>query len=255
MGGARPPMAEEGPGRRRNAAEHVEVGGGRQTPGEHRPEPGVDVEDGADAAEAGEFEAPKLQQSEAIMEAIIRSTNPLLPGVGPPQDDRFSPAWLQLQLQRVSDRLVPWWWLRWLSLTGLLSCFIVRVVLIERQFFAAYALAIYVLNQLLLFLSPATEDDGLPMAPAGVEYRPFARALSEFKLWARGFVATAAAFVATFLDICDLDVDGSALALYFVVLFGYTMKQQIVHMYTHGYVPWSSGKKTKKRVEHEKLDV
>lgn len=211
------------------------------------------AEDGADAAEAGELEPPKLQQSEAIMEAIIRSTKPL--PIGPPQDDRFSPAWLELQLQRVSDRLVPWWWLRWLSLTGLLGCFIVRVVLIERQFFAAYALAIYILNQLLLFLSPATEDDGLPMAPVGVEYRPFARALSEFKLWARGSAATAVALVATFLDICDLDVDGSALALYFVVLFVYTMKQQIVHMYTHGYVPWSSPKKTKKRVEHEKLDV
>merc|ERR1711879_527846 len=103
-------------------------------------------------------------------------------------------------------------------------------------------LAIYMLNQLLLFMSPATEDDGLPASTQCGEYRPFVRALSEFRLWSRGFLSTSAALVVTFIDDFDIDVDGRALLLYFTLLFVYTMKQQIVHMYQNGYVPWNKPK-------------
>mmetsp|Transcript_104597 Transcript_104597/g.337280 ORF Transcript_104597/g.337280 Transcript_104597/m.337280 type:complete len:211 (-) Transcript_104597:77-709(-) len=206
-----------------------------------------------EAAMSGNFEAPKLQQSEAIMEAIIMSTKPL--PISPDDGRGFTtPGQYALLLQRISDRLVPWKWTRWLSWASLLATFCTRIVLLERHFFAAYVLAIYVLNQIILFISPSTEDEDLPMAPTGGEYRPFVRALSEFRLWARGALATAAALAATLFDTFDLDVDGRALTLYFAVLFVYTMKQQIIHMVRHGYVPWS-GSKPRARPKGEAMNV
>merc|ERR1712046_53922 len=118
--------------------------------------------------------------------------------------------------------LVPWRRCRWLSFSTFLVALVVRIALIERHFFAVYVLAIYLLNQLLLFVSPATEDDGLPMTSNAGEFRPFVRALSEFKLWSRGMCAIAVTIVATFVDELDVDVDGRALTLYFIVLFIYT---------------------------------
>lgn len=195
---------------------------------------------------------PKLPQAEAIMEAIIKSSKPLQIS----RDDGRGFSTPSALLQRLSDSLVPWKWLRWLSFTSVLAAFVARVALLERHFFAAYVLAIYVLNQLMLFLSPASEDDDVRPAPTGVEYRPFVRALSEFRLWIRGFLATSAALAATFVDSLDMDVDGCALALYFAVLFVYTMKQQIFHMIRHGYVPWSGRKPRPKASKAEKgLDV
>jgi len=195
---------------------------------------------------------PKLAQTEAIMEAIIMSKKTINLG-----DDRGAGAdGIEIWFKRITDRLVPYWWCRWTSVSWIMAALAVRIIMIERHFFATYVLAIYLLNQLLLFMSPATEDDHLPMAPTGGEFRPFIRALSEFKLWCRGIVATAVTIVATFVDDVDLDVDGRALALYFVLLFLYTMKQQIVHMYQFGYVPWNSSKsRSKGKMKGETFDV
>merc|ERR1712039_1063088 len=123
-----------------------------------------------------------------------------------------------------------------------MGCFIARIISLQRHFFAAYMLAIYVLNQGMLFLSPATDDDNLGNLPKGGEYRPFVRALSEFRLWARCAAGIVCAFVATFFDDIDVDVDGRLLAIFFFVIFLYTMKQQLVHMVRYGYVPWSGSK-------------
>ncbi|CAE8600261.1 unnamed protein product, partial [Polarella glacialis] len=160
-------------------------------------------------------------------------------------------------LQLYVDSLVPWQRCRWLSFAVLAIAFTARIALIERHFFSAYFLAIYFLNQLLLFLSPATEDDDLPAAPKSGEYRPFVRALSEFKLWIRGFLGTAAAISISFFDYFDVDVDGGALVCYFTLLFIYTMKQQIFHMIKYSYVPWSGSKKSKvqQKGKDESLDV
>merc|ERR1712217_1019699 len=99
-----------------------------------------------------------------------------------------------------------------------------RISTLQRHFFAAYMLAIYVMNQGMLFLSPATDDDDLAKYPKGGEYRPFVRALSEFRLWVRCSCAIVCAFAATFFDDVDLDVDGKILALFFFLIFLYTMK-------------------------------
>lgn len=195
--------------------------------------------------------AVKLPQSEAIMEAIIRSSKPLPIG---PADDTELCDWKRIDriILQFSDPLVPWLRCRWLFFLLLELAFAWRIYALERHYFAVYVLAIYVLNQVLLFLSPATEDDHLPARSKSSEYRPFVRALSEFRLWCRGTLATMAAFIVTFIDDLDLDVDGRALLVYFVLLFVYTMKQQIMHMVQYGYVPWN---KPKKRVAHEKSEA
>ena len=194
--------------------------------------------------------AVKIPQSEAILEAIIRSSKPL--PIGPPDDKDFC-DWKRLDriLLQLSDPLVPWQRCRWLLLVALELIFAWRIFSLERHYFAVYVLAIYILNQVLLFLSPSTEDQNLRNNSS--EYRPFVRALSEFRLWCRGTAATLAALLVTFIDDLDMDVDGRALLVYFVLLFIYTMKQQIMHMIQYGYVPWN---KPKKRVpKEEALDV
>jgi len=191
------------------------------------------------------------------MEAIIRSSKPL--PIGPGDDSLSTCTPLTRTVQRLSDRLVPLFYTRWMSFAVIVGFLGLRIALIQRHFFTLYILAIYVLNQVLLFVSPATEDDDLPgmsqLADRGNEYRPFVRALSEFRLWWRGFIAMVVAFLASFVDYLDLEVDGQALLLYFVVLFGYTMKQQITHMVKHGYVPWNTSKKATARRGDGKKDA
>merc|ERR1712194_325619 len=70
---------------------------------------------------------------------------------------------------------------------------------------------------------------------------------SEFKLWSRGFTASAVALLCTLFGAADVEVDGLALLAYFCLLFFYTMKQQIQHMFRHGYVPWNASKKGQPR--------
>ena len=54
--------------------------------------------------------------------------------------------------------------------------------------------------------------------------------------------AVTMAFFMTFFEIFDIPVFWPILLLYFIALFFLTMKRQIMHMYKHRYVPWSSGK-------------
>mmetsp|Transcript_53605 Transcript_53605/g.100482 ORF Transcript_53605/g.100482 Transcript_53605/m.100482 type:complete len:209 (+) Transcript_53605:39-665(+) len=192
----------------------------------------------------------KLPQSEAIMEAIIRSSKPLPIDK---EDDVCNWKRVDRFLLQFSDPLVPWIRLRWIFCFVEIIAFGLWIYTLDRHYFAAYVLAIYILNQVLLFVSPATEDDRLLLGKGSSEYRPFIRALSEFRLWGRSFASTAAAFAATFFDDLDLEVDPSVLLLYFLLLFIYTMKQQIVHMIQYSYVPWNRSKK--KASKEESLDV
>eukprot|EP00927_Polykrikos_kofoidii_P075853 TRINITY_DN72343_c0_g1_i1.p1 TRINITY_DN72343_c0_g1~~TRINITY_DN72343_c0_g1_i1.p1 ORF type:complete len:211 (+),score=30.93 TRINITY_DN72343_c0_g1_i1:65-697(+) len=198
-------------------------------------------------------EPVRLAQSEAIMEAIIRSSKPL-PISPAGAGSRISFPHFAARWQPVVDRLVPWLFCRWISFAALLAGFCARVLVIQRHFLIAYVLAICLLNQLMLFITPAMEDDGLPVPHNSDEYRPFLRAISEFKLWSRIFASVAAAFGASFVDDLDMDVDGGTLVLFFVLLFFYTMKQQIMHMVKHSYVPWS-GRKTRQNVKEAAYDV
>eukprot|EP00439_Symbiodinium_sp_Y106_P034233 s189_g4.t1 len=205
------------------------------------------MEDEENPAPANEV---KLPQSEAIMEAIIRSTKPL-----PIDKEDDACNWKRVDrcLLQISDPLVPWLRCRWIFFTLEVVGFGLWIYGLDRHYFVSYVLAIYILNQVLLFMSPATEDDRLLLGKGSSEYRPFIRALSEFKLWGRSATATTAAFVATFFDDLDLEVDPSVLLLYFLLLFIYTMKQQIMHMIQYSYVPWNRSKKPTSK--DEALDV
>uniref|UniRef100_A0A7S1ANY5 Protein RER1 n=1 Tax=Noctiluca scintillans TaxID=2966 RepID=A0A7S1ANY5_NOCSC len=204
----------------------------------------------ADGHELGSPRLPKLPQSEAILEAIIRSTKQV-PMASPENRGFTTPTGLHQVFRQLGDALVPWRVARWLSAAVLTTCFALRIVVLQRAFFITYLLSIHLLNQVLLFLSPSS--DSLPSSSG--EYRPFTRALSEFRLWVHVACCTGGSLILTFSEQCDIDVDPWILLLYFTALFAYNMKQQIMHMIRHGYVPWSGSKVAKREPRPKNLDV
>ena len=126
--------------------------------------------------------------------------------------------------------------------------YVVRVWLIAGFYVVSYGLGIYVLNLLIPFISPQDEDALLPTAKDD-EHRPFMRKMSEFKFWyqltfchyymlspyfsPRRHGCTKAftiAIIMTFFRFFDVPVFWPILLLYFLMLFGMTMKKQISHM-------------------------
>lgn len=130
----------------------------------------------------------------------------------------------------------------------------------------AYAVSIYQLNLFLLFLTPKFLED-LPQDPfdpdgeddtvglgsssrntplplkSDDEFRPFIRRLPEFKFWwliTKGLLYSVAA---TLFPVFDIPVFWPILVVYFVALFGFTMRRQIEHMIAHRYIPFDFGKK------------
>lgn len=76
-----------------------------------------------------------------------------------------------------------------------------------------------------------------------IEYRPFVRKLPEFQFWWRSTKSALLASGATLFRVLDVPVFWPVLVLYFLMLFGMTMKRQILHMRQYGYVPFSWGKR------------
>jgi hypothetical protein len=139
---------------------------------------------------------------------------------------------------------------RWFAFGLLVVLYLIRVYFLEGFYIITYALGIYLLNLLIGFLSPNIDpeeqdglgDIGLPQTDSE-EFRPFIRKLPEFQFWFWGTRAVIFSILATFFPILDLPVFWPILLFYFVFLFFITMKQQIMHMLKHNYVPWSTGKK------------
>lgn len=141
---------------------------------------------------------------------------------------------------------------RWVTFFFLLSCYMLRVYLVNGWFIITYGLGIYLLNNLIGFLSPQIdpEVEG-PVLPTrdSEEFRPFSRRLPEFKFWVASARAVCISFFLTFFQIFDIPVFWPILLLYFIALFVLTMKRQIKHMIKHKYVPWSFGKQRYKGKE------
>lgn len=148
---------------------------------------------------------------------------------------------------RYLDRTTLYPRTRWLCLFLLLTLFAIRIYICQGFYIVTYALAIYLLNLLLGFLTPQsdpeTEGYVLPVREAD-EYRPFQRRVDEFKFWMHSTKATILSLLATLFRVLDLPVFWPVLFIYFVLLFLMTMKQQIKHMVKHKYVPFSWGKQT-----------
>ncbi|WVR07102.1 hypothetical protein IAU60_004141 [Kwoniella sp. DSM 27419] len=183
------------------------------------------------------------------------------------------------KFQALLDRSTPHVMERWLVTLGLFLLFALNVVLRQGWYIVCYALAIYILNLFLAFLQPrfdpslaadlAADDveEGAPGLPGSEnksssgglkglmsgfsnsgedeEFRPFIRRLPEFKFWYSATKATAIALTCTITRATDVPVYWPILVIYFLTLFGLTMRRQIQHMIKYKYVPFDLGKKTR----------
>jgi len=140
---------------------------------------------------------------------------------------------------------------RWFLFTIVILLFSLRVYLTDGYFIVAYGLGIFLLNNFIAFLSPLDDpatgdlDDGTSLPTTvreGKEYRPFVRKLPEFKFWLSCTRGAGISFLMTFFSIFDVPVFWPILVIYFFMLFFFTMKRQIMHMYKYKYVPLSWGK-------------
>ena len=157
-------------------------------------------------------------------------------------------AEMQRKWQYILDKLSPQIALRWSIFSGVAVIYLLRIWTIRGWYIVTYGLGIYLLNQLIGFLSPQFDpefdddtDLDLPTRDS-TEFRPFARRLPEFKFWEACTRAIVIAFFMTFLSVFDVPVFWPILLMYFMVLFYITMKRQIAHMIKHKYIPFSFGK-------------
>jgi hypothetical protein len=158
---------------------------------------------------------------------------------------------------------------RWGIFGFVLFLFSLRIYLVQGYFIIAYGYGIYLLNNFIAFLSPLEDpsmaglpgglggdDDGIGLPTSekqGREYRPFARRLPEFKFWLSSVKGGLVSLVFSFFPMFDIPVFWPILLLYFLMLFFFTMKRQILHMYKHKYVPISWGKTKMKNAGVEKF--
>jgi len=152
----------------------------------------------------------------------------------------------QYLLDKSSTHVMP----RWAGFFVLLFIYWIRVYALGAFYIVTYGLGIYLLNQLIGFISPQFDPDmaegddlggGLPTRDTE-EYRPFARRLPEFKFWHSCTRAVVISFSLTFFGFVDIPVFWPILLMYFCVLFFVTMKRQIEHMIKYKYLPFSWGK-------------
>nr|CDJ81126.1 Retrieval of early ER protein Rer1 domain containing protein [Haemonchus contortus] len=127
--------------------------------------------------------------------------------------------------------------------------FCARILYLQGFYIVAYAVGIYYLNLLLLFLTPSIDpaledDDDGPVLPSRTndEFRPFMRRLPEFKCWHSAMKATLIAIFCTFFEFFNVPVFWPILVMYFIILFFLTMKRQIMHMIKYKYIPFTVGK-------------
>ncbi|XP_052202825.1 protein RER1A-like [Diospyros lotus] len=148
------------------------------------------------------------------------------------------------------DKSTPHVLHRWTAFVVFAFIYTLRVYLIEGYYIVTYGLGIYILQLLILFISPQVDpeiqeldDDGPTLPTRGSdEFRPFVRRLPEFKFWYSIMKAFCIAFVLTFFSAFNVPVFWPILLFYWVVLFISTMKRQILHMIKYKYVPFSVGK-------------
>ncbi|KAG1513919.1 hypothetical protein G6F45_008539 [Rhizopus arrhizus] len=132
-----------------------------------------------------------------------------------------------------------------------------RVIYAEGWYIIAYALGIYMLNLFLAFLTPkfdpsieldeqANEMEEGPSLPLknDEEFKPFIRRLPEFKFWYSVTKATTISLFCTLFRLFDVPVYWPILLMYFIILFGLTMRRQISHMIKYKYIPFDLGKKS-----------
>lgn len=156
----------------------------------------------------------------------------------------------QQALRRALDRAAPHVAPRWTALAALAALYAVRVMLLRGFYIVTYGLGIYNLNLLLGFITPAVDPEAEESNGPGPElptkrdqeFRPFVRRLPEFKFWWASLRSVLVGFALTFFPPADLPVFWPILLVYWLALFGVTMRRQVKHMIKHRYLPWNVGK-------------
>ncbi|CAO3642161.1 unnamed protein product [Mucor fragilis] len=164
---------------------------------------------------------------------------------------------LERRFQQILDQVTPFVPYRWVGTSVLLVLFMFRVIYAEGWYIIAYALGIYILNLFLAFLTPkfdpsvemdtqASEMEEGPSLPMknDEEFKPFIRRLPEFKFWYSVTKATVISIVCSLIPFFDIPVYWPILLMYFIILFGLTMRRQISHMIKYRYIPFDLGKKS-----------
>ncbi|KAG1471733.1 hypothetical protein G6F56_001956 [Rhizopus delemar] len=164
---------------------------------------------------------------------------------------------MERKFQQVLDQTTPFVPYRWTGTGLLLIVFMSRVIYAEGWYIIAYALGIYMLNLFLAFLTPkfdpsieldeqANEMEEGPSLPVknDEEFKPFIRRLPEFKFWYSVTKATVISLFCTLFRLFDVPVYWPILLMYFIILFGLTMRRQISHMVKYKYIPFDLGKKS-----------
>ncbi|KAI7898781.1 putative Golgi membrane protein [Cokeromyces recurvatus] len=163
---------------------------------------------------------------------------------------------LERRFQQLLDQVTPYVPYRWAATIVLLVLFMFRVIYAEGWYIIAYALGIYMLNLFLAFLTPkfdpsidldtqASEMEEGPSLPLknDEEFKPFIRRLPEFKFWYSVTKATIISIICSLIPFFDIPVYWPILLMYFIILFGLTMRRQISHMIKYRYIPFDLGKK------------
>ncbi|KAL9555536.1 hypothetical protein MBANPS3_002321 [Mucor bainieri] len=158
---------------------------------------------------------------------------------------------LERRFQQILDQVTPFAPYRWVGTSVLLVLFMFRVIYAEGW------IGIYILNLFLAFLTPkfdpsvemdtqASEMEEGPSLPMknDEEFKPFIRRLPEFKFWYSVTKATVISIVCSLIPLFDIPVYWPILLMYFIILFGLTMRRQISHMIKYRYIPFDLGKKS-----------
>ncbi|KAJ2297812.1 hypothetical protein IWW51_004529 [Coemansia sp. RSA 2702] len=163
---------------------------------------------------------------------------------------------LQLHYQTLLDRSTPHTGPRWGATGFLMFVFMLRIVFAQGWYIICYALAIYLLNLFLAFLTPkidpemaeeieeaeAADESGPGLLPVNNddEFRPFIRRLPEFKFWLNSTKAVLISLLCSFFKMLDIPVYWPILLFYWIFLFIITMRRQIEHMIKYRYVPFAN---------------
>lgn len=153
--------------------------------------------------------------------------------------------YLAIRFRYYLDRSAPHIFRRWVSTLVVAMIYILRVYYVKGFHVISYALATYVLNMVIGFLSPKADpelQEGVDGTNAvrrdSLELKPFARRLPEFKFWCSVTKAFLVSFIVTFVSLLDVPVFWPILLSYWLFLFAVTMKRLIVDMWRYQYNPF-----------------
>ena len=118
------------------------------------------------------------------------------------------------------DDMGPYVWQRWASTGVFALLYLWRVGSLHGYYLVTYALGIFLLNQLMLFLSPKVDpvgEESLPLPLSNSlddDFRPFVRALPEKEFWLRSTIALVFSMFCTFLPFLNIPVFWPILVIY-----------------------------------------